>query len=1069
NVTDYTAVNQPAYGTDPCQSYALSLDLTTGACNHRTATASVNLTGGYPERVWCKTAKDDINNCRTALQSGVYTYPDSTYSVVQVRFGAPYYYKATVQWCSVVETNGIQRNYGKSNCQARKTATYKYVNFSNWVRVDLKPTTIFPLKGINRTDCAGATCTYAEEMNNFATWFAWYRTRMQMTKSAIGLSFSDIRGTPKTGAALTADPTDGDYLHARVGLTNINAPYTVVNVANFDQTQKDLFYTKLYAANPQGGTPLRSTLIKVGRMYAGDTTTFTDPIQYSCQRNFTIMATDGYWSNETINGIGNPDGAATRPSLDTTGTSNTLADIAYYYYHTDLRTTCTTPDKCTNNVPPSGTDVAVDDIAQHQHMTTFTISLGVDGTLVYDPNYKLSTSGDYYNIRQGGTNWPAPAYNTETTIDDLWHTAVNGRGQYFSTRDPSALEEGLQKALSSIDRATGSGAAAATSNLQPTSSENAIFIATYRTVKWDGEMTAYAIDLSNGNILPTPVWQAEALLRAKIGGAGDTDTRVIYTTDGTSRTQFKIGAGGLTAAQAALFDNSKLNQYADWSAAQKLAATPALMVDALRGQDRFEDQDRPATFGTYQRLYRDREKVLGDIVHSQPVFVKKPPHNFSDAGYSDFKAANLNRLANLYAAGNDGMLHAFDAATGQERWAFVPPAAMPEMWRILDGNYESNHRFFLDGPLTVSDAKINGVWKTVLIGAMGKGGRGFYALDVTDPVDPKPLWSFTADNNPNVGYSYGVPFMAKLRDGTWVAVVTSGYNNTPEGLKYPTADGKGYVFVLNVATGAVIKTIPTNVGSASDPSGLARLNLQVTNFDIDDTASAAYGGDLTGNMYAFDLEAGTATKLVSFGPNKPITTTPEIGDIEGMKMLYFGTGRYLGETDLTNTAVQSFYGIKIDKSVILTDNSKLVQQVLTSGETTRTVTNNTVDYTLKNGWFMNLPDTGERVNIDPQLFIGTVIFATTVPTASACQPGGYSWINQISYKTGGQLNKGVVPSGQKSTSPAVGLTVSAPPGGTPSVYVVRADGKLPTRTDLESEPEGNSTTVRRVLWRELFD
>lgn len=1041
------------------------------SCPTYSSSATVNLAGSYPERVWCKSSSDTppSPNCMSALDaSNNYIYPNATYKYLKLQYGNPYYYNVSVEWCKTADTTAPNQNYGKAGtCQAKKTTTYKYVRFYNWSRVDIKLTTVFPPKAAGRTDCAGAACTYDEEMTNFANWFAWYRTRLQMAKTAIGLAFKDVRGTPKTGAALLADPTDSDFLHARIGFTTISNS-AVLNISNFDTTPKTSFYTNLYGLSANSATPLRTSLNEVGKMYSGASQVFSDPVQYSCQKNFAILITDGYW-NDSYSGVGDTDGAAgvTKPSYDALKTANTLADVAYYYYHTDLRSgICTL---CTDNVPPTGTNPDVDDTAQHQHMTTFTVGMGVDGTLTYQSGYKTSTSGDYFDIKQGTKNWPAPTSNSQQTIDDLWHAAVNGRGTYFSARDPNALQDGLERALGSIDSASGSGAAAATSNLQPTTGDNAIYIATYRTVYWDGEMSAYTVDLGTGVISATPTWQADSLLKAKIAASGDSDTRTIYTADGTTRILFKVGTGGLTAAQQAYFDNTKLGQYVDWSDAQKSAATTELLVNYLRGQDRNENQDRDLSYGSYQRLYRDRDKVLGDIVHSQPIYVKAPPYNFTDDGYLAYKTANTNRQAMLYFAANDGMLHALDASSGQESWAYIPPLALPDLWRLADKDYSTHHRFYLDGPLVMADAKISGVWKTVLIGALGKGGRGYYALDVTDPANPQPLWNFSVNNEPNIGYTYGVPFVTKLADGTWVALVTSGYNNVPEGSNYPTADGVGRVFVLDLATGNVLKTISTGAGSVAAPSGLARLNVKVNDFSTDNTAIGAYGGDLLGNMWRFNLDAGTATKLVSFGTGKPIMAGPEIGDVDGTKVIFFGTGRYLGESDLDDTSVQSIYGIKDDGSTTITNTSQLVAQTLSGTGSTRNITKNTVDWATKFGWYVDLPDSGERIALDPQLFFGTLVVASTVPTASECQPGGYSWLYQLDYRTGGYIGNVATAVGVKYTSPTVGLTVSKLPTGTPVIYPITADGKKASPIELRLAPPTSIGGVRRVIWRELFD
>jgi type IV pilus assembly protein PilY1 len=1077
SATNWTKAASDGYGKQEVDNNSAEFDSSPcgSNCPSLTATGVTNLETGYPERVWCKNSNDvpPSANCKSELEGSVYKYPNSTYTNGKVLKGAPYYYNVSVEWCSGAATSPDQ-NYGRAGtCQAKKDATFSKVRFFNWSRVNIKSTTTFPTKAASRTDCAAAVCTYTEEMTNFATWYTWYRTRMQMTKSAIGLSFRDVRGVPKTGAALVADPNDENLLHARVGLTAINSS-TVLNIANFDSTQKASFYSQLYGSVPSGGTGLRTSLDGLGEMYAGKSTKYTDPVQYSCQRNFTILATDGYW-NDSFSDIADVDGATTisRPSRDDLKTASTLADIAYYYYANDLRTgTCSV---CTDNVPPSGSNADVDDVAQHQHMTTFTVGLGVDGTLNYDDNYRTSTSGDYFDIKQGTKSWPKPVSGTQTTIDDLWHSAVNGRGTYFSTGDPNALETGMKRALNSIDRTTGSGAAAATSNLQPVSGDNYIYIATYRTQKWDGELSAYQIDLTTGKILPNAIWQSEALLKTKITGNGDSDTRVIYTWDGSKRVPFT--ATDLSATQLAYFDNKKLSQYGDWNAAQILAATPAAMIKALRGQDRNEDQDRDVSYPTYQRLYRDRDKVLGDIVHSQPVYVKTPPFSFEDADYKTFKTANAGRVSNLYVQSNDGMLHAFDALTGQERWAYIPPTILQDMWHLLDTNYENNHRYYLDGPLSMMDTKVNGVWKTVLIGGFGKGGRGYYTLDVTDPTNPQPMWNYTGAENKNMGYSYGNAFITQLNDTakTPVAILASGYNNTPEDTLYSGADGKGYVFVVDMATGKAIKTLSTGEGSATDPSGLAKLNVIVTDFTKENTAVGLYGGDLYGNMWRMNPTTAKLSKLVSFGSSKPIMVAPEIAQLEDPSQfaVYFGTGRYLGETDLLDKSSQALYAIKDDGSTTLSDTTKLVEQTTTDSGTTRSFSDKSVDWNLNFGWFATLPDAGERVTIDPQLFNNTVIFSTTVPTASACQPGGYSWLYQLGYLTGNEVQANV-PAGQKLTSPIVGMTVATLPNGTSVIYSVTADGKKPEPMTAQGTV-GNagttpgSLTVKRAMWRELFN
>jgi type IV pilus assembly protein PilY1 len=1043
--------------------------------------SSTDLTTQYPERVACKNASDDPNgtDCKTQLDtSNNYIYPDSTYDNWVYKYGAPFYYNVSVEWCSQKNSSGVDKNFGKAGtCQARKTSTYQYVRYYNWSRIDIKPTTTsYP--GPN-----GTTRTYAEEMTNFANWYAWYRTRMQMTKTGVGRGFADVRGTRSVSETLAQQA----MLHARIGLTMISDSgtsdgSTYLAIDNFDPVQKETWYKRLYNANPSSWTPLRGALSKAGQIYAGKKG--ADPIQYSCQRNFTILSTDGYWNTNTEspnnqlhpasgsygpfdadgNGVNDQDGLSTvtRPSYEKGKYEDTLADVAYYYYHTDLRPgTCTV---CKDNVTPAGTKLDEDDVATHQHMTTFTVGLGVDGTLAYQDGYRTSTTGDYVAIKQGTLNWPDAISNSgDERIDDLWHAAVNGRGTYFSARDPQSLEDGLKSALGAAEQKTGSGAAAATSNLQPTAGDNSIFIANYRTLKWDGELTSYSLDLNTGAISSTPLWQASSLLDAKIAATGDNDTRVIYTSNATALKDFKWA--DLTTTEQALFDVSLLSQYGGWTTTEKTAATGESLVNYLRGHHRFEDQDRPAAFGTYYRLYRDREKTLGDIVHTQPVYVKASFYNFADPGYQSFKTSIASRAGTVYVGANDGMLHAFDE-NGNERWAYVPPILMSEMWRLADKAYDNNHRFYVDGPIAVSDANIGGSWKTILVGALGKGGRGYFALDITDPNSPKYLWSYTVNDNPDVGYSYGAPIITKLK-GAWVVLVTSGHNNSDDPSTTSVTepgDGKGYVWALDAGTGAPVEKWSTGAGDKTSPAGLASLNVKAADFELDNAMIAAYGGDLLGNLWRFK-DDGTTARVISLPSDQPITAAPEIGEIDGKTVLFFGTGRYLGSTDLALDKQQALYAVK-DNGTTASSLGKLTQKTISG----TSISGNNPDWGVDDGWYMNLPVSKERVHLSPQLYFGTVIFASTIPEADACQPGGYGRVYFLDYRKGGTIeNK---PAYTQYTSPVVGFTIAKLPGGTPKIYTITADGGYP-----KGEPPTLPITTggtsagsgRRIMWRELLN
>ncbi|KQV54359.1 hypothetical protein ASE26_01210 [Duganella sp. Root198D2] len=1032
-----------------------------------------SVTANFPDRVWCRSSTS--STCVSAIDGGNYSYPNDRYDSPRLATGAPYYYNVTVRWC----------DSAGSNCQANRDNTHARVNYSQWERVDIVPSRNSYPKAATRTDCTAATsCNFEEEISNFATWYAWYRTRSQMAKSSIGLAFKDVRGTPKD---VTVDRTDGNYFHARMGLMTIDNSTITVPIEAFEGTHKQSFYTELYKLNPDTSTPLRAALNEVGRLFKfGKNAAFPngpDPIQAACQRNFAILATDGYWNGndplhindarDTV--MQDQDGDITkapRPSYAPYQAGSrgvpadvvSLADVAFYYYNNDLR-----PDM-ENIVPSAGGAANIGDVANHQHMTTFTLGLGVDGTLPFRKDYKTAKAGEYYNILQGTRNWPAPRENTAETIDDLWHAAVSGRGTYFSAKDPAALQDSLHQALGSIGQSDGSGASAATSNLQPTPGDDNIFIANYRTQAWDGELSAYRMDTTTGDVIGDPRWQAAVRLRLKVAADG-TDTRTIWTSDANNNL-VPFTTTDLPDAQKAYFNatvQQSLSQFNSWSTEQKNAANADTLVRFLRGHDPMVTVDREN-----KRLYRERDKLLGDFVHSQPVHVGAPPFKFQDGGYDAFVTAKAARSRTVYAAANDGMLHAFDAQTGDERWAYIPPMVLPDLWQLAHNDYADRHRFFLDGALTVSDVKIGNDWKTILIGAMGKGGRGYYALDITDPANPRALWTYTAADNPNLGYSFGPAHVTKVNN-KWMAVLTSGYNNVAEGGRYD-GDGKGHVFLLDLGDASMkahVIDIATTAGTKENPSGLARLNIAAPDFNISNTGVAAWGGDLLGNMWRFNLTAGTATKILALDSSRPIMAAPDLTGTPDSVTVYFGTGRFLGTSDLVvpsaSVTSQIVGAFKDDlQSTTTLSLDAFSRRTMSSSDTSRDISDAGGTSTV--GWYFELPGAGERVAVDPQVFEDTFVVPTVVPSASACQPGGFSWMYQ--FTTSGGKPAGNTSLGTRLTSPIVGMTVSLLPSGKPVVVAVTADGKRPKTIGLKKPTQGGGgngggVTTTRLQWREL--
>ncbi len=935
-----------------------------------------------------------------------------------------------------------------------------------------------------RTDCTTQpdACTYAEEMTNFANWYAYYRTRMQMMKTSVGQAFL---------------PLNNGY---RLGFTTINntsfsgtSGSRWLALAELDNLQKQSWYSKLYDQTPSGSTPLRNALDRMGKLYEGTLSGAPDPIQFSCQQNFTILTTDGYW-NQAFTGYGDqdnvdsPGNAQTDPFCNRNngcydgnlggGAANSLADVALYYYKRDLRT----GTGWDNNVPTS-----TGDPNSGQHMTTFTIGLGVDGVMTFREDYATATAGDFYRIKTGATatatdcswqaagtvcNWPIPAADTETAVDDLWHAAVNGHGSYFSAKDPASMARGLANALNNLKVRNAAASASATSTPNVTQDDNDIFSATFRTVKWDGELVAQKIDTATGNLLPTVTWEAQGLLDGKVDNTAD--SRTIYTPDTstTTPTRKTFTWANLTAAERAYFDNkcvgaTQMSQCSSFDAAQKaLANNGQKMVDFLRGQKEMEITTPP--------LYRDRDHVLGDIASAKPAYVRNPRRNYGDVGYGAYKSANAARQAMVYVAANDGMLHALNASTGEELWAYVPRMIYPNLYYLADTNYQNNHRYYVDGSPEAGDVFINGAWRTILVGGLNKGGRGYYALDITDPTDPVVLWEFCSNAalcniaDSDLGYSFGNPIITKRpSDGKWVVVFTSGYNNVSPG------NGQGWFYVVDAADGTLLNKVSTLVGDTTTPSGLARISGLAQNAQTDNTVDTIYGGDLLGNLWRLDMATISVNQLAAvtdhLGVAQPITSRPELGKCDANVMVFAGTGKYLGISDLTDTQRQTMYGVKDSTAThgVFRTTSAVQQSFSPLGGGGYTVSNNAVDLASVPGWYVDFDqNSGERVNLDPALIFGNLLVIANQPSEiSACSTGGNSYKYEFNYCTGSYLL--AAPNQQVGVklgnSIVVGFIVIRLPSGALKVVTTFAGGEKTT----EGVTSSASGKVRRVSWREL--
>jgi type IV pilus assembly protein PilY1 len=906
------------------------------------------------------------------------------------------------------------------------------------------------------------------DAQNFANWYAYYANRLRMMKTVTAQAFYGLDDSFRVGfsriSTKQAKEVGTAWLHARDFTSGATG-------------QRKKFYDAVNATNAGSTTPLRGALSLAGLYYAKKASgQDLDPVEHACQKNFSILATDGAWNPDMetatfgpykVNGdaVGNQDGAAEKPLKDALNISNTLADVAMYFYETDLRSStlgnCTGAggnDVCENDVPAIGKDTA-----KHQHMTTFTLSLGQNGTLKYCQNYEDGNCADFNDLISGQKVWPNPSGAT-TRVDDLWHAAVNGRGTFFNAADASGVADSLKQALAKIEEVVGRGAAGATSTIQPVEGDNSFFVGGFTSGSWHGDLVAYEIDpvsyapkVKNGDGSDAAKWSAANMLPA----AGD---RKIYYANGGALAKFDEN----TQAGAYKDKCQSLSQYPTLTAATKLACDDGKnMVNFLRGKN--------------QDYYRSRAtgQLLGDIVGSAPVYDGNRGAQFTDAGYSDYVATTRkNRGKVVYVGANDGMMHAFNADTGVELWAFIPTAVKDRLHKLADKNYGSNHEFFVDGPALTADVQIGGQWRTILVGGLGAGGRSYYALDVTEPTAPKLLWEFS---DANLGNTHAKPVITKRKDGTWVVAVPSGFNGASGG------DGKGRLFLIKAADGTS-QSWATTEGSAATPSGLGPITAWVDD-RADNTALRFYAGDNEGNVWRFDpdgnLGAGNSVvklaELIKDGKRQPVTTPPRVSFIKvaGFEsaVVFVGTGRMVGKSDLSNTDVQSIYAIRdpLDASSWgdIRAGGKLVEQKITTtvkdvvgddGKTStvrsKSMAAEAVNWSDKAGWFVDLTDSGERINAPMVLSGSTLVAASNVPkSTSTCEAGnqGFAWIYYLDIASGNAEFDLI------ETSMVAGINAVGK-----GVLIVPASNEPPTYRQTK-QPATKTTTSRRANWREVID
>lgn len=691
-------------------------------------------------------------------------------------------------------------------------------------------------------------------------------------------------------------------------------------------------------------------------------------------------------------------------------------------------------------------------------------------------------------------------------------TNAGASGSAYYANNLTQLNSTFNSIFNNILAQSGSAAAVALTSGSVVAGGR-IFQGQFNSADWSGDLVAFNIDTATGAVITSPTaWNAAIQLNAQNYNTG----RNIITYKPSNG----LGAQGIPFRWP-VNPLSPTSTELDPVQVSALNTTPGGAADT-NGASRLNY----VRGDTSQSGVRGRPvTVLGDIVDSAPFYVGAPASNYSDtlesAPYSTFRNTYQNRTPMIYVGANDGMLHGFDAGTGNEKLAYVPSPVYPNLTQLTSTTY--SHRYFVDGSPTVLDGFYGGAWHTVLVSGLAGGGQGFFALDVTDPstfsetnAPSLVRWEFTDSNDADLGFSFSQPSIVKLNNGVWAAIFGNGYNNTAvDG--HASTTGDAVLYIVNLQTGALIKKIDTQYGSTTTPNGLATPT--VIDTDGNGTADTVYAGDLAGNLWKFDISNTNSSQWKSAfvsgstpvplfvatdsaNNRQPITSAPDVsvhplGSSYGY-MVMFGTGKYLETGDPANTSSQTFYGVQ-DNGVAIAGRSALVQQTITStsligGKTYRSLSANAVNWTgspADHGWYLDLPSSGERVVSESSTDSGRVIFTTMIPSTSACSTGGTGWLMEVSLSTGGALGAptfdvngdSVIDSNDYVGSPgayAGGVAVDAipstvrlqkntytPPGSPPNPPSLLKRLSLSNKT-IATIQNTLSPMVGRTSWREII-
>lgn len=615
-----------------------------------------------------------------------------------------------------------------------------------------------------------------------------------------------------------------------------------------------------------------------------------------------------------------------------------------------------------------------------------------------------------------------------------WAEGIDDDGQpkpsnYFLAGEPQQLLAAIRRVFRSAAAPSGGSTAdAAISSNRIGAAGSSLYVARFSGRRWSGTLQAYllAYDAGSGAVRQAeePRWDAGALL------TGDASAQpAVPAREPADRSIFTLSAAGVgtpfqwNALDKALQGALNAEPYAVPAAPDGLGAE---RLAYLRG-DRRKELSAPG--GTF----RVRDSVMGDVANSNPLFVGPPSPNVRGAGYQQFLDAHKGRPQAVYVGANDGMLHAFSAATGHELFAYVPRAVSSKLAGYTSPNYA--HQAYVDGSAAAAEAQMaGGAWKTVLVSGTGAGATGVFALDISDPAAfsaDKVLWEFTGADDGDMGHVLQAPRIMKFRLSAatrtqpaayaWFAVVASGFNNA-------NADRRAALFLLSLdkpAGAAWKRGLNYHKVVLPAPADNALVNALGTPGDFaaaDGWARWLYAGDTQGNLWKFDFTGNApwseanalglgglplmvATSGGTDAKRQPITVAPEVGaGPNGGAIVLFGTGKFVSADDMgrANRGVQSLYGVYDSGKAIPAGETRTQLQarraVAAAGQSLPAILGEPFVYgtatgsaVSRRGWYFDFPgalELGERQVSRLTLSDGYLFFNTLIPNAEACSANG---------------------------------------------------------------------------------